>query len=352
MTHALEVAGITKAFGSTKAVNDVSFAVEPGEICGFIGPNGAGKTTTMRIVSTLELPDSGDVFVDGQSVLTSAREVRSSIGFMPDAYGAYAATTVLEYLDFFAMAHGLRGRAKRATIQGVMDFTSLHGLRDKHIDALSKGMKQRLCLAKTLLHDPKLLILDEPAAGLDPRARVELRELVAALAETGKAVLLSSHILTELAEVCDSVAVIEAGVLQAKGRVDEMMQATRAQAEVVCSVLGDQAAALRAIAEMPRVSLPRIEGEDIVFAFDGGPEDRADLLADLVSRGLRPTGFAARSTNLEDVFLSVTPGELQGPSMPPPRRRSRRTASPSVSSTCAILCWSRRCARPRGARSS
>ncbi|QDV06006.1 putative ABC transporter ATP-binding protein YxlF [Planctomycetes bacterium Poly30] len=311
MTSALEIRGITKQFGPTKAVDSVSFSLEPGEICGFIGPNGAGKTTTMRIISTLELPDSGDVFVDGVSVLAAAREVRSRLGFMPDSYGAYGATTVTEYLDFFARAHGLRGRVRSQTLASVMDFTSLHPLAGKHIDALSKGMKQRLCLAKTLLNDPKLLILDEPAAGLDPRARVELRELVSALGDTGKAVLLSSHILTELAEVCDSVAVIEAGRLQAKGRVDEMMRATRAQAEVTCRVLSDPAAGLRAIAEMPHVLGARLQGEAIVFAFAGSDADRASLLAELVRRGVQPVDFAARVTNLEDVFLSVTKGTLQ-----------------------------------------
>lgn len=311
MTSALEIRGITKRFGKMTAVEEVSFSLEPGEICGFIGPNGAGKTTTMRIVSTLELPDSGDVFVDGVSVLAAAREVRSRLGFMPDSYGAYGATTVVEYLDFFARAHGLRGRARTQTIASVMDFTSLHPLAGKHIDALSKGMKQRLCLAKTLLNDPKLLILDEPAAGLDPRARVELRELVSALSDTGKAVLLSSHILTELAEVCDSVAVIEAGRLQAKGRVEDMMRATEAQAEVTCRVLIDPATALRTIAEMPHVLNARLQGEAIVFVFAGGDADRASLLAELVRRGVQPVDFAARVSNLEDVFLSVTRGTLQ-----------------------------------------
>ncbi len=306
---ALEVRGITKRFGKTKAVDNVSFSVEPGEVCGFLGPNGAGKTTTMRIISTLDLPDRGDVFVDGVSVIERAREVRRRIGFMPDSYGAYSATTVTDYLDFFARAHGLRGKERSSTIAGVMDFTALHSMQDKHIDALSKGMKQRLCLAKTLLHDPKLLILDEPAAGLDPRARVELRELVLALADTGKAVLLSSHILTELDELCDSVVVIEAGSLQATGRVDQMV--SEARAEMVLRVLGDQEQALRAVAEMPHVSDAKLVKGAIAFGFTAGEEQRAQLLVALIEQGLKPVDFSARTTNLEDVFLSVTKGAVQ-----------------------------------------
>lgn len=311
MTAALEVNGITKVFGGTRAVDNVSFTVEPGEICGFIGPNGAGKTTSMRIISTLELPDSGNVFVDGVSVLEDPRRVRQRLGFMPDSYGAYSATTVMEYLDFFARAHGLTGKQRRRTIDSVVDFTALHPLAHKHIDALSKGMKQRLCLAKTLLHDPALLILDEPAAGLDPRARVELRELVSALAEGGKAVLLSSHILTELAEICHSVAVIEAGKLVGRGGVQSMVDEAQAEAEIVCRVLGDREMALRFLAEYPGVHDPRIEADGMRFAFQGSDEARAKLLASLVETGHQPVDFASRATNLEDVFLSVTRGTVQ-----------------------------------------
>ena len=306
---ALEVRGITKVFGKTKAVDNVSFSVEAGEVCGFLGPNGAGKTTTMRIISTLDLPDRGDVFVDGISAIDRARDVRGRIGFMPDSYGASSATTVTDYLDFFARAHGLRGKERASTMASVMDFTALHSMKEKHIDSLSKGMKQRLCLAKTLLHDPKLLILDEPAAGLDPRARVELRELVLALAETGKAVLLSSHILTELDELCDSVVVIEAGSLQATGRVDQMV--SEARAEMVLRVLGDPKQALLAVAEMPHVSDAKLIKGAIAFGFSAGDEQRASLLVALIEQGLQPVDFSARTTNLEDVFLSVTKGAVQ-----------------------------------------
>ncbi|MEZ6015191.1 MAG: ABC transporter ATP-binding protein [Planctomycetota bacterium] len=308
---ALEVRNITKRFGSFTAVRDVNFTVARGEVCGFIGPNGAGKTTTMRICATLELPDTGDVFIGGHSVLEEPRLARQQLGFMPDSFGAYAATTVTEYLDFFARAYGLKGAQRARTIAEVMEFTSLGPLADKLTSSLSKGMKQRMCLAKTLLHDPALLILDEPASGLDPRARVELRELVRALAEMGKAVLISSHILTELAEVCDSVAVIEAGRLMANGRVDEVMKGIRPTAELWMRCLAPTDALERFLAERHDVVGVRREGRGVALEFQGDEGALAELVAALVRAELKPVEFAPRETNLEDVFLQLTKGKLQ-----------------------------------------
>jgi ABC-2 type transport system ATP-binding protein len=307
----LDVRGITKRFGALTAVREVAFAVAPGEICGFIGPNGAGKTTTMRICATLDLPDEGDVLVDGVSVLEEPRLARERIGFMPDSYGAYANTTVLDYLDFFARAYGLRGAQRADTIERVVAFTSLGEMLEKHVDALSKGMKQRLCLAKTLLHDPPVLILDEPAAGLDPRARVELRELVRALAGMGKAVLISSHILTELAEMCSAVAVIERGKLRGVGTVGDVTRAIVPRARLFLRALSGPEAAERALLERPGVLDVRRERDGVAFELEGGAEAQAELLAALVAAGLRPSERAARETNLEDVFLSLTEGHVQ-----------------------------------------
>ncbi len=311
MVAALEVQGITKEFGDLKAVDAVSFTVEPGEICGFIGPNGAGKTTSMRIISTLSLPDSGDVLVDGYSVLGEPRKVRDRLGFMPDAFGAYTATTISEYLDFFARAYGLRGKARQRALGEVLGFTGLDELSGKLTSSLSKGMKQRLCLAKTMLHDPSLLVLDEPASGLDPRARVELRELVKALAEMGKAILVSSHILSELSEICDAVAVIEAGRIQATGPVQEIIKGITPHAEVFLRTLGDIDAAERSLLETPHISGVRRDRDGLVFDFEGGDKDRARLLADMVASGLQPIEFATKETDLEDVFLKLTEGKVQ-----------------------------------------
>ena len=308
---ALEVLSISKSFGDFKALDSIDFSIEPGEIYGFIGPNGAGKTTTMRIIATLSLPDEGDVRVEGASVLTDPRKVRDCLGFMPDSYGAYNNTTIYEYLDFFARAYGLRSAVRQRSLQEVMGFTGLASLRDKHTSALSKGMKQRLCLAKTLLHDPSTLVLDEPAAGLDPRARVEFRELVKALAEMGKAVLISSHILSELSEMCDGVAVIEAGKLQATGSVESVIKGVRPHAEVFLRVLGELAAAERAILERPGVTGVRHDRGGLLFDFEGEPDGLADLLEALVRAGLRPVEFSLEETDLEDVFLRLTEGMVQ-----------------------------------------
>jgi len=318
MSAVLEIAGVTKRFGSLTAVDDVSFTVEPGQICGFIGPNGAGKTTTMRIVATLDLPDEGDVRVLGRSVCEDPREVRKHLGFMPDSYGSYTNVSVRDYLDFFARAYGLRGQARARTLDHVSDFTGLTPLIGKQMSVLSKGMRQRLCLAKTLLHDPTLLILDEPAAGLDPRARIELRELIKALADMQKAVLVSSHILSELAEVCSHVAVIEAGRLRATGTVSAMherLAQANAGARVVRRVFVRTLARLdeaqRVLAEQPFVEEVSRERDGLVFGFTGAEADLAGLLAELVQRDLQPIEFMGRSANLEDVFLSLTEGQLQ-----------------------------------------
>ena len=220
----IELQRLHRFFGRTRAVDDVSFSVEKGRVFGFIGPNGAGRTTTMRILATLDLPTAGDALVDGFSVIDDPDRVRRRLGFMPDYFGTYANVNCWEYLDFFARSYGLRGRERSAAIRRTMGFTGLDDLAQKPIAALSKGMKQRLCLGRAMIHDPAVLVLDEPAAGLDPRARVELRGMIRALADDGKTILVSSHILTELAEMCDTVGIIEHGCLLAVGTVDELRQ--------------------------------------------------------------------------------------------------------------------------------
>lgn len=308
---ALSVQSVTRTFGALKAVDAVSFQVQAGQICGFIGPNGAGKTTTMRVIATLDLPDQGDVFVEGVSVLEEPRQARKNLGFMPDSYGAYANMTVMDYLDFFARAYELRGDARRKTMGHVVEFTGLGPLKDKLITALSKGMKQRLCLAKTLLHDPKLLILDEPAAGLDPRARVELRELVSALSELGKAVLISSHILTELSELCDSVVVIEGGQVRGTGTLDDIMKQLKPHTRIYVRALADGDDVQRILLEQPMVSEVQHERGGFVFDFEGDVEAQAELLIRLADARIRLLEFSPEEADLEDIFLHLTEGIVQ-----------------------------------------
>lgn len=315
----IELRRVHRWFGSTHAVADVSFTVEPGEVFGYIGPNGAGKTTSMRILSTLDEPSAGDAFVDGFSVVEDPDRVRARLGFMPDYFGTYQNVNVQEYLDFFARAYGLRGSERRRAIAHTMDFTGLDKLAAKPIDGLSKGMKQRLCLGRTMIHDPSVMVLDEPAAGLDPRARIELREMISRLAEAGKAVLISSHILTELAEICDRVAIIEGGQLVAVGTVDEISSRVEETISVRLRVLpadgAHDQAAVKWLADRPHVDgvVSTKEGIALTLSVEAVHRDAAlsQLLAELVSAGFGVTEFTSRGKSLEDVFLHVTEGRVQ-----------------------------------------
>ena len=205
----VRIVNLKRYFGKTRAVDDISFEFTSGNVFGFVGPNGAGKTTTMRILATLDDPTEGNAYVNGVSLVDDPEKARRYVGFMPDTLPAHRDMTVHEYLDFFARAYDLRGAKRRTVVESIERFTNLEGIRDKFLLALSKGMKQRVSLARSIIHDPPVLILDEPAAGLDPRARVELRELLRVLADRGKAILISSHILTELAEICNGAVIIE-----------------------------------------------------------------------------------------------------------------------------------------------
>ena len=207
----VEVQHLSRRFGHFNAVKDVSFSFDAGQIYGFIGPNGAGKSTTMRILASLDLPSDGDCRIDGLSTVDDADKVRHLIGYMPDSYGSYPDMTIWDYLDFFARAYELSPQARQSAVDGVIDFCQLGDIKEKLITTLSKGMKQRLCLGRCLIHDPKVMILDEPSAGLDPRARIEFRDLLRALAKQGKAIFISSHILSELEELCDALLLLNKG---------------------------------------------------------------------------------------------------------------------------------------------
>jgi ABC-2 type transport system ATP-binding protein len=310
-TPQIELRHLHRKFERTHAVNDVSFEVYAGEVFGYIGPNGAGKTTSMRILATLDEPTAGDAFVDGFSVIDDPDRVRRRLGFMPDYFGTYQNVNVREYLDFFARAYGLAGQQRLAAIDEVMQFTLLNALADKPIDSLSKGMKQRLCLGRTMIHDPSVLVLDEPAAGLDPRARIELREMIARLAEAGKAILISSHILTELAEICDKVAIIEQGRLVAVGSVAEISATVQARRTVHVRVLRDVNRLAQWLTSRSDIADVHIDGDAATFSHQGSLDSEAELLRDIVGAGIPVLEFCALERSLEDVFLHVTEGRVQ-----------------------------------------
>jgi ABC-2 type transport system ATP-binding protein len=321
----LEVNGLIRDYGSLRAVDEVSFTLKEGVILGFIGPNGAGKSTTMRILATLDVPTRGKVLIDGKDAVERPDEARPLIGYMPDRYGTYDDMTVFEFLDFFARAYRLKGAERAARVESVMEFARLTELRDKLTSALSKGMRQRVALGRTLLHDPKLLILDEPADGLDPRARIELRELLKALADQGKAVLISSHILTELSEICDECAIIEQGKLLATGGVAEILSRTGgASTDVLVRLAGASDEVMRKaerlFLEQPGVTSVAVEGASAlrlrVDQPQGGPagwEDAAcsALLRAAVQAQLPVCSLSRKEVDLEDAFMTVTRGRVQ-----------------------------------------
>lgn len=307
----IELRRLHRFFGTTKAVDDVSFSVRRGHVFGYIGPNGAGKTTSMRILATLELPSYGDAYIDGFSVVNDPELVRRRLGFMPDSFGTYRDVNCREYLDFFARAYGLAGRERNQRLDWVMGFTGTEGMAEKPIRGLSKGMKQRLCLGRALIHDPAVMILDEPASGLDPRARIQLRKMIRELADHGKTVLISSHILTELAEMCDSVGIIEQGKLLATGSVDEIQRQQVNQRELTIRVLerSDEAAGI--LRDKEEISGLVVDGELLRFEFVGQPKDQAQLVAYLVAEGYLIAEVISHKKSLEDVFLQVTEGLVQ-----------------------------------------
>lgn len=301
----VELLHLTRVFQrGFKAVDDLSFSFTSGEVVGFVGPNGAGKTTTMRMLATLDVPDSGDILIDGKSILDDPSLAHRAVGFMPDDLPNRSDTTVDEYLDFFGRAYGLRGKELADAINGVEDFTGLVTFRDKTLRELSKGMKQRVSLARALVHDPQVIVMDEPANGLDPRARIELRELVRALAERGKAILISSHILSELEEMCTTSVIIERGRRLSTDFKDET-----AWIRLKFNSEGGEAI-LAKLLEMPSVKEAELSGAGFRVRIAAGDDAAESLAKELFSRDLVPIHFTSEAGRLEDVFMHVTKGAL------------------------------------------
>lgn len=308
----IELRRLHRFFGDTKAVNDISFEVMAGQVFGFIGPNGAGKTTSMRILATLELPDYGDALVDGFSVINDPDRVRKRLGFMPDGFGVYPNMNCIEYLDFFARSYGLVGRHRTAALRHTLSYTGLDKLAEKSIRGLSKGMRQRLCLGRAMIHDPAVLILDEPANGLDPRARIELRHMIRGLAAEGKALLVSSHILTELGEMCDTIAIIEQGQLVVTGSVADIQAKLRPHVDVIVRLQGRGEAMGAWLEHIEYVSQIQASDRLVRFQMQNGKEPaQVDMLRRLVQADFPILEFSTESRSLEDVFMQITTGAVQ-----------------------------------------
>jgi len=310
VTAIVRATGLVKRFDATVAVAGLDLEVEEGEIFGLVGPNGAGKTTTLRILATLLAPTSGDAEIAGISVRRNPNAVRRVLGFMPDVFGVYDDMKVWEYLDFFARCYGIPPARRKQMIADLLDLVDLGDRRDSYVQGLSRGMQQRLCLAHTLVHDPQVLLLDEPASGLDPRARVELRELLRELRSLGKTIVISSHILPELEELCTSVAIVDRGQVLAQGRVADIERRLRVGAVLRVRVLGEQPAreAARAhFAAQPDVaSATLLEDGTIEIGYRGDDAATARLLAESVASGLPIVSFARAASDLEELFLQVT----------------------------------------------
>jgi ABC-2 type transport system ATP-binding protein len=310
MSLAVSSQHLSRRFGGSLAVAGVDLQVPAGEIFGLVGPNGAGKTTTLKMLATLLVPSAGDAEVGGLSVRREPDAVRSVIGYMPDTFGVYDDMRVWEYLDFFGRCYGLSAARRRQMIGDLLELVDLGDKRDSYVQELSRGMQQRLCLAHALVHDPQVLLLDEPASGLDPRARVELRELLRELRTLGKTIIISSHILPELEELCTSVAIMDHGKLLASGRVDDIQQRFRVGGVFRARILGAEeelAAAESHLRAHPDVASVVLRGDgEFELALRGEDETAAAVLASAIGAGHRLASFAPAASDLEELFLQIT----------------------------------------------
>jgi ABC-2 type transport system ATP-binding protein len=307
---AIETRALTRRFGKTTAVDDLNLQVPTGSLFGLIGPNGAGKTTTLRMLTGLLEPSSGQVLLNGQVANHDWRDLQRQIGYMPDFFGVYEDMLVWEYLDFFARCYDLPAAQRLRVTSELLELVDLAEKRDAYVQTLSRGMRQRLCLAHALVHDPQVLLLDEPASGLDPRARVEMRELLRELGSMGKTIVVSSHILAELAELCDSVAILEKGRLVASGPLEDISRQARQGRTLRLKVLSDPSHAEAVLRDQPGVGEIYETNGFLEVEFLGDDQAIAGLLAALVIHGVQLTSFAEVSSDLEEVFLRLTKGEV------------------------------------------
>jgi len=304
----IETRKLCKNFGDLVAVDNLDLHIDAGDIFGFIGPNGAGKTTTMRILVTLLEPTNGAAFIDGLNVTKQGKDVRRRVGYMPDFMGVYDDLKVFEYLEFFAAAFGIEYRKRESIVDGVLELTDLVSKRNAPVDSLSRGMQQRLGLARVLIHDPKVLILDEPASGLDPRARIEIRELLRELKRMGKTIMISSHILSELEEICDRIGIIERGQFVFSGSLEEIRPRLGIQSKMRVKVLGDESRAVELLTVLPQIQQVETVGDYLSVTFREGAATDGLIARTLVNGGVDLVYLQPEQLKLDEAFLKLTKG--------------------------------------------
>jgi ABC-2 type transport system ATP-binding protein len=307
----IETVQLTKRYGSLIAANEINLKLEKGDVFGFIGPNGSGKTTTMRMIATLLSPDYGEAYVCGKSIYTDPQEIRRLVGYMPDFFGVYDDMTVMEYLEFFASAYRINGSARRKVCEEKLELVDMAFKRDAMVNQLSRGQTQRIGLARTLLHEPQVLLLDEPASGLDPRARIEIRNLLKRLGQLNKTVIVSSHILPELADVCTRVGMIEKGNMIVDGYVDEVMRKAREAMMLNIRVTEDPDKAARLLEQCDEVRTVTIDKGMLIVTLKKESLDYSELPTRLLQAGFKITLFREEEVNLETAFMELTKGKQQ-----------------------------------------
>ena len=305
---AIEAKGLTKKYGDMFAIRDIDLELNQGDLFGFIGPNGAGKTTTMRIIATLLNPTWGEAYVCGNSIYTKPKEIRRLVGYMPDFFGVYDDMKVIEYLEFFAAAYRIRGPERRRRCNEMLEIVDLDFKRDAYANTLSRGQTQRLGLARTLLHDPQVLLLDEPLSGLDPRARIEMRNLLRRLGQLGKTIIVSSHILPELADICNKIGIIDRGVMSVNAEVAEVMKQVRQRTVLIIEVKGDRDAAGKLLEQHDAVESVEVKKKQLHVTLQQGIEDYSEIPSLLIGAGHKLTLFREEEVNLESAFMTLTKG--------------------------------------------
>ncbi len=308
----LRIENLTKRYGKLIAVDNISLQIKEGEIFGFVGPNGAGKTTSFKMIATLMRPTSGKIFLDGTQVTTkNLKEIRNNIGYMPDFFGVYDKLKVTEYMDFYSDIAGIYGKEKENIMSDLLELVDLAHKKEVYVDSLSRGMKQRLCLARCLVHNPKLLILDEPASGMDPRARIQMKEILKELKRMGKTIIISSHILPELAELCTNIGIIKGGKIAVNGSVDEIMLMARGANVIKIEVLGEIEKCVKVLKEEPLIKSVLENERDVEIEFTGKQIELSNLLKRLLGANIPVISFKPLETNLETIFMDVTKGDVE-----------------------------------------